>query len=247
MSSLKKMLSVLDLFSQKKPTFTVDEITESLGLTRPTSYRYIRELSQAGLITGNNGQYRLGVRIIELDYQIRKCDPLLGSGKVVIENLAKNFRGNVLISSVYGYKIVNSHQEQADPELKITLGRGHVLPMGKGATAKIILANMKRSKLEKIYAQDQSSQAILALGKDWKSFLTELRSIREKNVSISHSEIDANNVGIAAPIFSIDGQIGGAVTLVLSEGNFRIYDEVAIITAVQSCAEELQALLNNAL
>ena len=75
MSSLTRMLSVLDLFSRDHMALTAEQIAEELKLTRTTSYRYIGELMQAGLLVSTMGVYTLGPRIIQLDYRIRESDP----------------------------------------------------------------------------------------------------------------------------------------------------------------------------
>ncbi|EOH6083373.1 helix-turn-helix domain-containing protein, partial [Acinetobacter baumannii] len=46
-SSFGKILTVLDLFSVSRPVINVDIICEELGLSKPTSYRYLKELVSA--------------------------------------------------------------------------------------------------------------------------------------------------------------------------------------------------------
>src|SRR5690606_430214 len=78
MSSLTKMLSVLDIFSSENPSWTIEEMAEHLGYAVPTMYRYVKELTKAGLLRNiSAARYGLGTRIIELDYQIRNADPLI--------------------------------------------------------------------------------------------------------------------------------------------------------------------------
>ena len=48
MSSLSSALAVLRLFSADDPVWTAERIIERLGYTRPTGYRYVRELVHAG-------------------------------------------------------------------------------------------------------------------------------------------------------------------------------------------------------
>src|SRR5580704_16272660 len=76
-SSLSKMLQVLTLFNASEPLLTADEIMQRLDYTRPTTYRYIRELCAAGLLGRFANGYALGPRVIELDYIIRQADPVL--------------------------------------------------------------------------------------------------------------------------------------------------------------------------
>ena len=77
MSSQKKMLAVLDVFTPAHPLLTAEDVMSRLGYSRGTAYRYIRELCDAGLLTRVGGCYALGPRIIELDFNIRQWDPVL--------------------------------------------------------------------------------------------------------------------------------------------------------------------------
>ena len=93
MSSLGSSLSILGLFGPDRPTLSAESITESLGFTRPTGYRYLRELVASGLLVRlAPGTYALGPRIIELDWQIRQSDPLLRAGLSVIQDLSADTR-----------------------------------------------------------------------------------------------------------------------------------------------------------
>ena len=67
-STVVRAFAVMDLFSLATPVVGVDDVVRRLGYTRSTSYRYMRELVEAGLVTpGAGGNYSLGARIIELD------------------------------------------------------------------------------------------------------------------------------------------------------------------------------------
>ena len=88
LSSLTSTLAILALFSASDPVWSAERIIEQLAYSRPTGYRYVRELVSAGfLVRVAPGSYSLGPRIIELDYQIRQSDPLLKAGLPVIHGL----------------------------------------------------------------------------------------------------------------------------------------------------------------
>src|SRR5688572_12073091 len=76
-NSLVRLLGVLDLFTPGSPAWSTDALIRSLDMSRSNGYRYIKALSDVGLIAPvSDGHYVLGPRIVELDRQIRQCDPL---------------------------------------------------------------------------------------------------------------------------------------------------------------------------
>src|SRR5687767_11953192 len=83
--SQARLLHILELFSEKDPVWSTAELIEALQTSRATAYRYIKLLHDAGLLTPvRNGYYSLGPRIIEMDFQIRRADPLLLASRGVL-------------------------------------------------------------------------------------------------------------------------------------------------------------------
>jgi DNA-binding IclR family transcriptional regulator len=75
MSSIAKLLSILELFSEARPFLCAEEVAAQLDCSLPTAYRYVRELVESGmLVRFPSGEYGLGPRIIKLDYHLRVSD-----------------------------------------------------------------------------------------------------------------------------------------------------------------------------
>ena len=63
-----RLLGLLDLFSPAAPAWSTEALIQSLGMSRSNGYRYIKALSDVGLMAPvSNGHYILGPRIVELD------------------------------------------------------------------------------------------------------------------------------------------------------------------------------------
>ena len=93
MNSLSRMLEVLKLFSADQPVIDIEIICSQLGYTSPSAYRYVRELSNAGLLVRLPRGYALGPRIIELDRHMTQFDPLLAASHEYLHRLLLIFRG----------------------------------------------------------------------------------------------------------------------------------------------------------
>ena len=90
MSRLIRMLDILDAFTLEAPTRSTDELIKFTGSSRSTAYRYIRALQKGGLLSPvANGSWTLGSRILELDLQLRSCDPLYLSAGPVMKRLVE--------------------------------------------------------------------------------------------------------------------------------------------------------------
>ena len=90
MTSSSRALAILSLFDEQHPVWHTDEINEAAGYTRATGYRYVKDLVEFGFLRKvSAGRYALGPRIIELDFQLRRSDPLLLTAVPVMEELVR--------------------------------------------------------------------------------------------------------------------------------------------------------------
>jgi DNA-binding IclR family transcriptional regulator len=99
MSSLDRMLTILDLFDENLMSIQLDHAVQATGASKATAYRYIQSLCHRGLLApAAGGSYVLGPRIIELDRLVRKMDPLLSSASPLIRAASVRLNINQLRS-----------------------------------------------------------------------------------------------------------------------------------------------------
>ncbi len=244
MSSLTRLLSVLDLFSEETPLLDAETIAQQLELSIPTAYRYIKELTSTGILTKTGNEYGLGPRIIQLDHQMQKCDQLIHQGRPIAHELSEITNSTVLLTSVYGDETINVYEASSDRKIHPSFGRGHKMPLAKGASARIILAFMKRTKLKKLYEKHIDNQDIQQLGADWTSFQKNMNELRRKGYEISEGELDTDLFGIAAPIVDADGNAYAALTIIMPIRKARLYDWQTLADHVmQQTAQISKAML----
>jgi len=217
MSSLERLLSILDLYSEAEPIWTLEEITRETGYARSTAYRYVKELCDSGLLISiGKGAHVLGPRFIEFDRLIRNTDPLLMAAQNIMPDLHQEFgEGVLLLSSLYGDKVLCIHQEPSVSDFIISYTRGRPMPLFYGATAKIILANLPERRLVKLFLNHRIEIAKAGLGEEWEDFKEHLAEMRRLGYCISKSEVDLGVVGVGAAIFADDKTVIGSLTHVV--------------------------------
>jgi DNA-binding IclR family transcriptional regulator len=241
-SSLARSLAILELFSLDRPVWSADALIERLGCSRPTGYRYVRELVASGLLTRvGGGTYGLGARIIELDYLIRRTDPMLNVGAPIIGAMVARTGCEVMLAGLHGDHIVTTHQEPGVERLRLTFGRGRAMPLFFGAGSKAIVAYLPRPRLQRLYAAHSRAVARAKLGRDWTSFRSALAEIRRAGFATSHGELDPGFSAAAAPVFNADGEILGSVIAALSAKRLRGADFDAIAAQVVAAGEQISA------
>ncbi len=242
MSSLKRMLEIIDLYSVRQPLLTAEEIATKLSYSRGSTYRYLKELVAAGLLVNIAGGYAPGPRVIELDFVIRQNDPYSGIVLPVMRSLNERLQCEVLACSYYRGRVVVSHQFRGTDNLTISYGRGRRMPMFLGAGSKAIMASMNKRELKQIFDANEEQRRAQNVTSDWEIFFADIRKIRRRRYAISYAELDEGNVGIAAPLKL---KPYGSVVLVFTQTRFDIIDEKRVITMLMEAVEQANALIAN--
>lgn len=245
MSSLERMLSVLDVFSEAEPVWTVDALGESLTLSRSTAYRYVKELCDAGLLAAvGGGGYSLGPRIIELDRQIRNCDPLLVAGRDVLTRLLPRCgEGILFLCGLRGDSVLSMFLVESPNTLDISYSRGRPMPLFRGSASVIILAYLPEGRLRRLFRDHGDAIAAAGLGASWAEFRANLRAIRARPYLTGRAQLDPGVFAISAPVFDGDGNILASLTLAMPERRADSDDVAALASLVVDGARRITAAM----
>ena len=216
--ALDKMLSILNLFTETVTFVTQDDVTRQIGCSRATAYRYLKSLSNVGMVAPvHGGAYVIGARVIELDRLLRLRDPLLLAARTAMAEVARAHQLNVMLCSYYGDKVMCADIEWPDSGFRSSYERGRPMPMFLGATAKAILAHLTPYQQRNLMLWHANEIRAAGLGDDWDSFRANLKRLRKAGAVVSHGEIDPGLIGIGAPIFSVDDKVLGSFVLIVPQ------------------------------
>ena len=121
--------------------------------------------------------------------------------------------------------------------------RGVAMPLFRGATSRVILANLADRVQRRTYAENEA--AIHANGgvRSWKEFAAVATRIRRDGYAESSGEVTPGIRGIAAPVFH-ESRLLAAVSLV-TDGQLKLPLEQtreAVIGAARQLSEEIASV-----
>ena len=236
-NSLTKMVSVLDMIEESSAGLTFEEMLVGMKLSRSTLYRYIRVLSEAGLIVSlPNFGFTLGPRIAELDLRMRSQDPLIAASVPVMTELSRTVPGVVLLCRKYRDNVLCVHQEGSSPSFRSGYARGQDRPLFKGSASRIILAYAEARAVARLYAERSDEFAQAELGNTLDEVKTRLAKIRHAGWDTTTAQITAGVTGIAAPLFDSKGTIAGSLSVTLSTASLRPGDLEQLSERIKLCA-----------
>lgn len=240
-SVINRVVTILSLFGTQKPLVSIEEISSALQISAASAYRYASDLSEAGMLSRTSGHYRLGPKIIELEYLIRSYDPVIKAGHDLMHGLAEMTGCGSMLCNIYDKTIVNVFQVEGKHPIALTYTKGLRMPLFRGAQAHVVLAYMNRRKLKRIYEAALEDPAIAryaaAIGPDWQAFTKALKQIRSQGHYVSRGQLDAGVTGIAAPVTAGKEILGSLVLTMPSNGPSTLSEETLIGLVMQTAGE----------
>jgi DNA-binding IclR family transcriptional regulator len=243
-SSLAKMLSILQLFSESEPVWSTAAIIEALDTSRSTGYRYIKTLHDAGLLNSiRNGFYTLGPGIIEMDLKIRLTDPLLLASDGVLEDLVDTIGHSALLCTAYHDSVLCIGEARAPLSPENRFSRGQRRPLFQGAVSKVILAYLPHHRLKAIYPRQSAEIEKAGLGSTWKDFRSALSKIKKDGYALTRGEFNPGVYSVAAPILTDQKTSLGSIGVAWNEHERRDVDihkaELAVKQAAMTVSERM--------
>lgn len=242
MTSLAKMLKLLDLFDEGRTGIAVEDAVAATGASRATVYRYLKALSAAGLIApASGGTFVLGSRIIELDRLMRTTDPLATSARPIMHEVSARLGLNMLLCSYYGDNVMCAEIVWPDHSIAMSYERGRRMPMFHGAMAKLILANLSPYQLRNMMLWHAAEIRAAGLGATWDEFRQAMARIRKDGSCVTRGEVVEGLVGVGAPILDADAHILGSVVFAVPQKKFARLGEATLRTEIAAVARRIEA------
>jgi DNA-binding IclR family transcriptional regulator len=242
----ERILAILDLFSEERPEWSPDEMMRALGYSRPTLYRYLKTLKDAGYLVSLPSQgFTLGPRVTELDFLMQRSDPLLAAGEPLLRMLAARHPCSVFITRWYERKILCIASEVSNPAPKSSYPRGRPMPLARGAISRVIVASLPRREQDEIVADHLEDLG--GPGATEESVRAELRTIRRDGVCTAWGEVTPGVVGVAAPILVAERTPIAALCLTSNAGDVDETCLDAIRRDVKDAAGAISHMLHDRL
>jgi len=209
MAGLDRFVEILRLFDERKTDWTILEIAEAVAVPASTIYRTVRELVGQGFLDPSiEAHYRLGVAFIEFDRRLRLSDPLIREGEPIVRDVMAiaQFPCIVVLARLYRDQVICVADGRANGSaIETSYERGRPMPLLRGATSKVILAQLSRTRLGMVLKSE--GEALVAAS-------TDLTDIRKRGYAITRGEVDKGLVGIAAPVFCRAAAINASMSII---------------------------------
>ena len=242
LNSLERLIGILDVFEEAPGVFTAEQLHDRLGYTRSTMYRYLKTLSDAGLLTSYHGSgFMLGPRVIELHTAMMTRDPLILMSRGLMQSLSRRFKGTSRLCRRFRNKVLCVHQEAANDVAGMQIPVAHAQALVCGAASRVILANLGAPQLRRVYDDNPHLFSTVGMGDDLLQVRRNLRRIRERGFEVGEGAGAGEGADgvttVAAPVLDGGAIVIGSVSLTIAQTQLQEARITAIAEEVMQAAE----------
>ncbi len=232
--TLEKVVDILCLFDPKHQELSAQEISDYISMPLSTTYRYLQVFLNKQILTkdARTSKFRLGLTILRLGLLAAENNSVIEIAAPHLRSLNERTMETTFLTVLDGLDLVCVDVVESPRTIKITTGKGGVLPLYAGSPGKVVLAYKDDRFIERLI----EARGLEKLNKNTITNLEDLKSelalIRSRGFSESDSEFESEVCSLAAPIFDHRGSViasisvAGMGTRILGEGKEQLIEMV---------------------
>jgi DNA-binding IclR family transcriptional regulator len=181
-----RAVSILETFEHDRPTLTLAEISEAVGLTGPTAHRLLRALQSHDLIVfdAQSRTYSLGPGVMRLASVLLNRDDILAIVQPSLRDLREATGETAALHWRVNAERVCLIEYVSNHPIRMASGVGNSYPLAAGAAGKAILSALDPEDVEHVLqaATDAGTKV------NRRALMSKLEEIRERGFATSVGE-----------------------------------------------------------
>jgi IclR family KDG regulon transcriptional repressor len=218
MSTVNKIIKILQIFLDYKEPITIGELSRLSGLNAGTLYRVILPLRKEGYINRQtkSSKYTIGPKFLEFGNHAKSLLDIQNIAKPYLVKLHDFIDESVQVAISNGEIAICKLILHGTQKLRIVMGTDAEFPLYCTGIGKVFLSCMTNQELERYFTKqgtlnEYTANTVCNLPRLKKQLL----EIRRSNVSIDQEEYIKGIIEIAVPLKNNVGRIVAAIGILL--------------------------------
>jgi len=203
--AVERALDILLCFTMDRPTLSLTEIAEQVGMHKSTIHRLLATLESKRFITRERttGMYQLGFLFFELSSIMLHDLDIHRWALPYLQQLSQQCGETVDLAILDNGHVVYLQVVESTQRVKIAAAAGEQLPAFCTATGKAFLAYLPEKQVRQILVQGMNKYTENTLVSP-EDLFKNLRQTREQGFAISEQEYEKDINAVAAPIMDVN-------------------------------------------
>jgi DNA-binding IclR family transcriptional regulator len=245
-SPLLRAFALLERVVAADHPVTLNEATSGVALPKPTVYRMLAMLENAGLVMREPGGRRVGAgpRLTRLALDVLRQGSARGPRRAILQELAATIGETVNLTTIDGSDVVYLERVESEMPLRITLQPGSRVPLHCSASGKLLLALMPAARRQRLIATLPLPRHTGKTIVDRRALVRELARVRSERVATDDEEFIAGLVCAAVPVALANGRVVASVALQAPIARMSLAAALRHVPALRRAASALGATMD---
>jgi IclR family pca regulon transcriptional regulator len=246
--SLERGLAILGCFTPEHPLLGIAELAEKLGMSRPTTHRYVSTLVSLGYLEQDvTRKYRLGLGTIDLGAGLNAVG-LCKQARPHLQELAQRSGYAAEIAVPDGTEIllldrVHNSRPGHEKPAEVVQVRSR-LPAYCTSMGKVLLAYLPEGLQERLISEMDLTKRGQRTITSKTALRAQLEDVQQEGLAINDEELLEGSYAIAAPVREESGDVIAAVGLAACGGVLDVEELVTRFEgALRATAERISRQL----
>ncbi len=239
-----RVADVLALFTTGPALLGVSEIARELGLSKAVVHRILQSLASRSFVAADTRTrgYRLGPAALAVGARAMRDYDLRNVARPVLRRLRDETRETTTLSALLQGSRIYLDQYESPQEIKMTVALGRPHPLHAGASSRVMLAFLPEEAWEAVIGTGLPRMTPETI-EEPHTLRRRLGEVRKRGYATSRGERQPGAGSVAGPIFAMDGEVVGAISVC---GPVSRFDRTAVeryVPLVTAAAAEISHAL----
>jgi IclR family transcriptional regulator, acetate operon repressor len=208
-SAALRAFSVLEAVIRADKPVSLDEVASACGLPKPTVYRTLVMLEQAGMLLREpvSKRYTAGPRLSTFALEVLTNSIVRAPAHAILQRLVDEIGETCNVAMLDGTAIVYLDRVETPSPLRLNLQPGSHVPLHCTSTGKLLLSQLSRSQRQKLIGNGPLQRCTENTITDVNLLEQELERFKTDRVATNNEEFHVGMIGVAVPILDRNGRV----------------------------------------
>jgi IclR family transcriptional regulator, acetate operon repressor len=227
---------------------SLDEFTAALQLPKPTVYRILTLLKDAGLLRRETvgKRYTIGPRLSAFAVDLWRSDTLRAQWHRALEEAVSETGESCNLTLLEGNKVLYLDRVETRHPLRLHLETGTRVPLHCTASGKLFLCGMGVEEMKRLLGDEPYESFTAKTITRLAPLQAELRKVKRTGIGTHDCELFDDSVAIAVPVPGPGGAIFAAVAVHAPSSRASIRSSMQFVPALRRAAATIASTLSPA-
>lgn len=240
-----RAFAALECIVASAQPLTLDDITSSLGLPKPTVFRILSLLKDAGLLMRDTSskRYTAGPRLTAFAVELWRNASLRVQWHRALEIAVEETGESCNLTLLENDRVLYIDRVETRHPLRLHLEIGTRVPLHCTASGKIFLSQMSPEAVQALVGPEPYERFTPSTLTTYRALAAELETTRRTQVGLHDSELFADSVAVAVPIADPSGRFFAAVAMHAPASRASIETAMQAVPALHRAARTIAATM----